>query len=220
VLDGNSMMPSRETQELARRLLDCEAVDGNTSETTEAAAVRVCEKLRQPLCALTGVAGYQSLLSRALALAKEEAPFLSAMQVTPEGYLEGLGDLQLLHGDEHRAVEGGTILIAQLLDLFLTFLGTALTLRLLLDASYPLVAPTASGVPFAQILHEVDQLNGVSKHLQWLADQHPSVENALLSVSGNISTAATALEIFVYIRDKSRERHNDELKLPATRYLM
>ena len=79
------MMAPLETRELARRLLANEAVAGNTSARTEPAAFRVCEKLRPPLCALAGVAGYRSLLSRALTLARAEGPSLSAVQVTADG---------------------------------------------------------------------------------------------------------------------------------------
>ena len=69
------------SRQLARRLLTYEAAAGKNSEPTESAAFRVCEKLRQPLCSLAGVAGFRSLLSRALALARAEAPSLSAVQV-------------------------------------------------------------------------------------------------------------------------------------------
>ena len=52
---------TRETKDLARSLLAYEAVAGETSEPSESLAVRVCEKLRGPLCTLAGVAGYRSL---------------------------------------------------------------------------------------------------------------------------------------------------------------
>ena len=75
---------------LAQRLLTYEAVAGKNSETTESAAFRVYEKLRRPLCALAGVAGFRSLLSRALTLARAEAPSLSAVQVAADGSLQVL----------------------------------------------------------------------------------------------------------------------------------
>src|SRR5512133_2786039 len=126
------MMPPPETQDLARRLLAHEAMAGNTSERTEPAVFRVCEKLRPPLCALAGVAGFRSLLSRALTLAKAEAPSLSAVQVTADGSLKGLGELES-QTDKEQARDGGAILVAQLIGLLLTFIGEGLTLRLVQD---------------------------------------------------------------------------------------
>jgi hypothetical protein len=126
------MMPPPQTQDLARRLLAYEAVPSNTSAPTESAAVRVCEKLRKPLCALAGVASYRSLLSRALTLARAESPSLSAVQVTADGSLQGLGELEPKI-DQRPGQEGGAILLAHLFALFLTFIGADLTLRLLRD---------------------------------------------------------------------------------------
>jgi hypothetical protein len=125
------MLPP-ETRDLAQRLLAYEADTGNPSVPTESAAFRVYEKLRRHLCALAGVAGFQSLASRALTLARAEAPSLSAVQVTADGSLQGLGELEPpIDNDE--AVNGGVILIAHLLGLLITFIGQVLTLRLMQD---------------------------------------------------------------------------------------
>jgi hypothetical protein len=117
---------------LARRLLTYEAVAGSSSEPTESAAFRVCEKLRGPLCSLAGVAGFRSLLSRALTLARAEAPSLNAVQVGADGSLTGLDELGPQE-DKDLSGEGGAILIAQLLGLLLTFIGEGITLRLVHD---------------------------------------------------------------------------------------
>ena len=87
VLDGNGteMMLSLQTRDLAQRLLAHQNAAGKTSEPTEFAAFRVCETLRQPLCALAGTDGFRSLLSRALTLALAEAPSLSVVQVAADG---------------------------------------------------------------------------------------------------------------------------------------
>jgi hypothetical protein len=114
---------------LARRILAYEADAGRNSEPSESAASRVCEKLRQPLCSLAGVAGFRSLLTRALALARVEAPSLSAVQVGADGSLKGLEDLALQEDKDLSKAEGA-ILIAQLLGLLLTFVGEGITLRL------------------------------------------------------------------------------------------
>ena len=114
-----------ESRHLAQRLLTYEAVAGNNSEPAESAAFRVCTKLRRPLITLAGVDGFRSLLSRALTLARAEAPSLSSVHVAADGSLKGLDEL---------ASQGvGAILIAQLIGLLLTFIGDGLTLRLVQD---------------------------------------------------------------------------------------
>jgi len=128
----NERMSPPVSRQLARRLLTYESAAGKNSELTESAAFRVCEKLRQPLSTLAGVAGFRSLLSRALALARAEVPSLNAVQVGADGSLKGLDELgpQI---DKDLSTEGGAILIAQLLGLLLTFIGEGLTLRLVKD---------------------------------------------------------------------------------------
>ena len=92
------------------------------------------------LIGFAGVVGFHSLASRALALARPDAPGLSTAQVTADGSLMGLPELGPQIGmhnhqaGECQASEGGVILIARLLELLLIFLGEALTLRLLRDA--------------------------------------------------------------------------------------
>ena len=125
------MIPPQ-TRDLVQRLIAYEAVASKNSEPTEFAAFRVCETLRQPLITLAGVASFRSLLSRALTLARAEAPSLSAVQVAADGSLEGLDELAS-QTDKEQARDGGAILIAQLIGLLLTFIGDGLTLRLVQD---------------------------------------------------------------------------------------
>jgi hypothetical protein len=47
------------------------------------------------------------------------------------------------------------------------------------------------------ILHEVQQLYNVSDRLDWLAEQHPLVSEALITVSGSVRNTATLLEVLV-----------------------
>jgi hypothetical protein len=75
-----------------------------------------------------GADGFQALASRALALAKSESHRLSAVQVTANGGLRGLGEIES-RTDADEDGEAGITLIAQLLGLFLPFLGEATTLR-------------------------------------------------------------------------------------------
>jgi hypothetical protein len=199
---------SAETKDLARSLLAYEAAAGQSIEPADPAAIRVCEKLRGPLCALAGVAGYRSILARALTLARAEAPSLGALQVTADGKLQGLGELAS-QIDRYHASEGDILLTAQLLGLFLSFLGAAVTLQLVQDVFPNLTVTTESGTitPFEDILKEVNQLHGVSDRLESLADQHPSVEDALMSVSGNVRNTANTLEVLALIKAKAKAQN-------------
>ena len=122
-------------RDLAHRLLTYEADAGKSSDPMVSPTLRVYEKLRQSLGEFVGVAGFQSLASRALTLAKPEAPSLKSVQVTADGYLQGLSEIELrVDSDNDQAGEGGIILIARLLGLLRIFLGEALTLSLLRNA--------------------------------------------------------------------------------------
>ena len=101
----------------------------------ESPTLRVYEKLRQSLNEFVGVAGFQSLVSRALTLARPEAPGLSAVRVAADGSLQGLGGIETQFDlDSNQAGDGGIILIARLLGLLRIFLGEVLTLSLLRNA--------------------------------------------------------------------------------------
>jgi hypothetical protein len=113
-----------ETRELAEQLVALEAGSQSVSRADRLATCRVCEKLRRPLVTLTGTAGFSSLLSRALTLAQRESPALSAVQIKPDGSLEGL---------EGEAAQTQLILVVNLLSLLITFIGETLTMRLLYD---------------------------------------------------------------------------------------
>ena len=112
------------TRDLARRLLASEAAETSPSMEDIDVVSRVCDKLRRPLTALAGVAGFRSLLARALTLAKQESPVLSSLEVKPDGSLQGLNG---------EAAQAGAVLIAHLLGLMITFIGESITLRLLHD---------------------------------------------------------------------------------------
>ena len=196
------MMLPPQTRDLAQRLIAYEGAAGKTSEPMEFAAFRACETLRRPVCALAGVAGFRSLLSRALALARAEAPCLSAVQVAADGSLQGLDELgrQI---DKDQVREGGVVLIAQLLGLLLLFIGEAMTSRLVTSE----VLPPLRSIPnigvrkgFEVILNEVDQLNGVTARLEELADQNPPFTEALITVAENIRNTANVLAVLVAVR--------------------
>jgi hypothetical protein len=215
------MMFSKETKDLARSLLAYEVVEGKASELIEPATVRVCAKLREPLCALAGVVGYRSILARALTLARAEAPSLGDLQVTSDGNLQCIGELGP-EIDHAPASEGEVLLTAQLLGLFLSLLGSAVTLQLVQDVFPNLTITTESGTvtPFEDILKEVGHLNRVSDRLESLAEQNPFVEVALRSVSGNVRNTATTLEVLALIKSETDDPPKRAPKQRRERYLM
>jgi hypothetical protein len=196
------MMLSTQTRDLAKRLLAYENAAGKTSQPTEFAAFGVCERLRQPLITLAGVAGFRSLLSRALTLAKAGAPSLSAVQVAADGSLQRLdGFRSQVDADEDG--EAGIILITQLLGLIVRVVGEAMTLQLVTSEILPdFKFSSKSDIPmgFEAILHEVDDLQSVSARLEGLAEQYPPVTEALRTISGSVLNTATVLAVVAAIK--------------------
>jgi len=197
--------------------------------------VRVYEKLRRQLGAPVGVDGFQALASRALALARSESPRLSAVQITANGALRGLGEVES-QADADEDGEAGVILIAQLLGLFLTFLGEATTLRLIEDLRLQVEVRTESAattanatqsaadgpamaMAFEDLLREIDRLRSVSDHIETLADKHPGMEDGLASVAGNIRSIAAVLDVFTLIRSKAGGSQEEAPDLRTNRYM-
>ena len=229
------MPPPQKTRDLARSLIATEADAAKPPLHTEPASVRVYERLRRQLGASVGVDGFQALASRALALAKSESPRLSAVQLTANGGLFGLGEVAS-RTDVDVDGDAGIILIAQLLGLFLTFLGEATTLRLIedlrlqVDVSREAAAITedtkasaADGpvmaAAFEDLLREIDRLRSVSEHIETLVDKHPGMKDGLLSVAGNIRSIATVLDVFTLIRSKAGGPQDEVPNLETNRYM-
>jgi hypothetical protein len=229
------MSPPQKTLDLARSLVASEVYPATTRLHTEPATVRVYERLRQQLGAPVGADGFQALASRALALAKSESPWLSAVQVTANGGLRGLGEVES-QTDTDEDGELGIILIAQLLGLFLTFLGEATTLRLIEDLRLQVEIRTepatttedtttsaAEGqvmaAAFEDLLLEIDRLRSVSDHIEILADKLPGMQDGLVSVAGNIRSIATVLDVFTLIRSKAGGPQEEEPNLQTNFYL-
>ena len=227
------MPPPKKTRDLALSLVACEAGASTTSLHTEAATVRVYERLRKQLSAAVGVDGFQVLASRALALAKSGSARLNAVRVTANGGLRGLGESQT---DPNEDGEAGIILIAQLLGLFLTFLGEATTLRLIEDLRLQVDVSTESAratadttgtaadgpalaAVFEDLLLEIDRLRSVSERIETLADKHPGMEDGLVSVAGNIRSIATVLDVFTLIRSKAGGPQEEEPNLQTNLYM-
>jgi hypothetical protein len=205
----------------ARHLLAYQSAPVGDSMQTETATFLVYEKLRQQLRTPIGTSGFQALASRALTLARSEAPSLNSVQITAEGCLRGLGELEEpINLDQ--CGEAGVIFIAHLLGLFLTFLGAATTQRLVQDVFPHFAAPAESGTstPFEGILQEVNNLRSVSDALESLANEHPGVETGLLTISGNIRNIATILDVFAVVRNASDAAREAEPYQASTKYLM
>lgn len=130
---------------LARRLIALESARGESPGPGGGGVTRVCDKLRGPLSKLAGQAGFHSLLSRALALAKAADPSLAAVQVRIDGTLGGHDAAR----DPPGGPEPGTAVVAQLLGLLETFIGVALTMRLVCE-----IWPELSGVEGSGGIHE------------------------------------------------------------------
>ncbi len=138
-------MPNRASPKLklfARRLLAYEAELSHSPEAPDSTAFRVCEKLRHPLGKLLGATGFRALLSRALALAGAEVPWLRELQLKADGSVEWL-----VHKDKKLKTQlvdqGEAALVAHLIGLLVTFIGADLTLRIFHD-----IWPQMDGLTF------------------------------------------------------------------------
>jgi hypothetical protein len=234
------MSPPQKTRDLARSLVASETDASTKSLQTEPATVRVYERLRRQLGSPVGADGFHALASRALALAKAESPTLSEVQIAADGCLRGLGEIESQTGADED-VDAGIMLIAQLLGLFLTFLGEATTLRLIEDLRLQVedfqgddaieaarnpgdmtdfdVDNLVKAAAFGDLLREIDRLRGVSDRIEVLADHHPGMEEGLYSAAGNIRSIATVLDVFTLIRSKAGGPQEEAGDTQTNRYM-
>ena len=119
-------------RDLARLLLALEADQSEHAEDDAYVALRVFEKLRSHLAKLVGIAGFQALLVRTLVLAKTEAGWLEGVCVQADATLGGFPEAAQRQ-PANAVAAGSAALLAQLLGLLITFIGQALTLRLVAD---------------------------------------------------------------------------------------
>ncbi len=125
------MLASQRIRHLAERLVGQETSPKEAPSET-VSSFHVCERLRQPLSSLTGKAGFQALLSRALTLTKPEFPQLELAKVNADGHLEGMAEIRMSLSTQE-AAQMETALVAHIVELLCTFLGEILTIRLLQD---------------------------------------------------------------------------------------
>jgi hypothetical protein len=203
------MLPPSMMIDWARCLLAYEAVVGEIPSQPQAATFLVYEKLRGQLSAPMGTEGFRAYASRALMLAESDAPGLGALQIAVDGELQGLGEVKP-QTDPNHGGEIGLIFIAQLLGLFLTFLGKETTRRLVHDVFPYLEIAKESGtatepdtsIPFEKILAEVEQLRSICERLEILADVHPALEEGLIMIAGNIRNLTAVLNVLVVMRSQ------------------
>src|SRR6185369_3899823 len=81
-------------KEFACRLLAHDGRLGGSPRGGASETFQLFAKLRAPLAQLSGVGGFRSLLSRSLALASADVPWLSALHIRPDGSLEGLKEIE------------------------------------------------------------------------------------------------------------------------------
>ncbi len=195
------MMLLPQARVLAQRLLAHEGGAEHPSGPAVRAAFRVCDKLRRPVIALAGVSSHRLLLSRALTLAKAEAPGLATTWIAADESLQDLPDVVGKEVDKDLAKEGGVVLLTRFLGLLLTSIGETATLRLVTSEILPPPSPRDHApVGFESILNEADQLQGVSVRLAEMAEKHPAVTGQLLTVAGSVLSVAALLNILVTIK--------------------
>ena len=127
-------------RDFAKRLIVHETKEHKSSETKIPAACMAGEKLRPHLSTLMGNIGFRALLSRALALANADVPWLRAVHIKNDGSLEGFEELGA-RVEPGEFFEGCTVLLSHLLGLLVAFISEDLTLRLVSDV-WPELSPS------------------------------------------------------------------------------
>jgi len=122
---------------MAQLLLACEADEDSN------AVFCVCEKLRLRFGPLVGTVAFRSLLHRSLVLTKAEIGCLEEMSISEDGVLSGINQ-GAPFATNGQNTDAGALLISNLLLLLETFIGDALTRRLLESIwPIPIAGPNA-----------------------------------------------------------------------------
>jgi hypothetical protein len=121
---------------LGLRLLGTAHRGQETAGATSGGALQErCEALRLRLAQLIGREGYRALLSRALALAEDEHPWLHGVQADAAGSLTGVAEA--LEGQEPAQPEAGAAaVLVHVMELLVAFVGPELT-RQLVSSAWP-----------------------------------------------------------------------------------
>lgn len=127
--------PQRSIRDLSRRLIaSCQT----SANPPKGEALDVFEPLRVSMTLFAGAEGYSALLRRALALSREEAPLLKNVTLESDGRLKGLEEIATEAGNP--GDEAIVAVLAHLITLLDTFIGSPLTLKLVREAwpgTYP-----------------------------------------------------------------------------------
>jgi hypothetical protein len=111
--------------DISEWLLAVELATGGASSDEEPAASRVSGKLRTIVSSLVGVAGYKSILMRALNLTMRDTDAFRDASVTSDGFLKDLNS---------KDPQASELLIFHLVDLLVVLTGVDFTLQLLQEA--------------------------------------------------------------------------------------
>lgn len=124
--------PSPAHQSTAQRLIE-EATRSEEEAALVDAAEQVFQGLHDHLTRLIGVIGFRTLLTRALQLARADAPALAALEVKPDRLIADLSRALVgLHPTE--ALAASATLLAHFLALLAAFVGDDLALHIVSEA--------------------------------------------------------------------------------------
>lgn len=115
---------------MVRRLMAEEIRARKSSPSKESGAFRLTDMLRPSLVRFTGMAGFRTLLARALAMTAQRIRWMKAVHVSVEGDLNGVDEARV-GVPPVEVTEGEVELITQLIGLLVTFIGEELTGHLL-----------------------------------------------------------------------------------------
>jgi hypothetical protein len=131
-------LSSGHMEHLAIRLLGLELPGAESTNAETDHLLQAFARIRAPLVKLAGSAGFNMLLARAVALAAKRDASLVHLRVEIDGSLSGLDEVRLAlngnHSKQHARDHGGTIILAELLGLLISFVGESLTLTLVREA--------------------------------------------------------------------------------------
>ena len=117
-------------KDLALLLFSGEWAGGSNADELQSAVQRTFEKLNEHLAKRLGSGGYYALIKRAVTLAAADFPWLTSIQITKSGILEGFDPVFEVRTIPEIA-EGCVAILASLIGLLETFIGRELCLRML-----------------------------------------------------------------------------------------
>ena len=113
----------------AKVVIACEKSGIRPSDAKVPAGCRAIDKLRPHLATLVGNVGCNALIQRARALGSKDVPWMAAISPSMQTSLDEFNEIgSQLKSDEFG--EGCLFLLSHLLGLLATFIGQAITLRL------------------------------------------------------------------------------------------